>query len=299
VRLPFVPQRAVCLPVLCRLWRPKQPDRTKLRLAVELVALVAARYPDRRLHLVGDAAYAGKTLRDLPEQATVTTRLRADAVLYELAPPPTGKPGRPRTKGGRLPELIVLAALTRVRFTRAVVACYGERTLVEVACLRCLWYGTFGPRPVQVVLVRAPGAPDGYDLALVSTDLGATPAALVERYADRWPVEVLFEEARQVAGVGQARNRTRKAVERTVPFGLVCVSLVVCWYALHGQPAADVAARRASAPWYRDKHAVSFADMLVALRRVILAAQYLPGSLVEPTPAEILTVQRAWAAAAA
>jgi hypothetical protein len=299
VRLPFVPQRAVCLPVLCRLWRPKQPDRTKLRLAVELVALVAARYPDRRLHLVGDAAYAGKTLRDLPEQATVTTRLRADAVLYELAPPPTGKPGRPRTKGGRLPELIVLAALTRVRFTPAVVACYGERTLVEVVCLRCLWYGTFGPRPVQVVLVRAPGAPDGYDLALVSTDLGATPAALVERYADRWPVEVLFEEARQVAGVGQARNRTRKAVERTVPFGLVCVSLVVCWYALHGQPAADVAARRASAPWYRDKHAVSFADMLVALRRVILAAQYLPGSLVEPTPAEILTVQRAWAAAAA
>jgi hypothetical protein len=40
------------------------------------------------------------------------------------------------------------------------------------------------------VLVRAPGAPDGYDLALVSTDLEATPAALVERYADRWPVEI-------------------------------------------------------------------------------------------------------------
>ncbi len=46
-------------------------------------------------------------------------------------------------------------------------------------------------------------------------------------------------------------------------------------------------------------HAVSFADMLLALRRVILAAQYLPGSLVEPTTAEILAVQRAWAAAAA
>jgi hypothetical protein len=190
VRLPFVPQRAVCLPVLCRLWRPKQPDRTKLALAVELVALVAARYPDRQVHLTGDAAYAGKTLRDLPEQVTVTTRLRADAVLYELAPPPTGKPGRPRTKGKRLPELIVLAALTRVRFKQAVVTCYGERKLVELTCFRCLWYGTFGPSPVQVVLVRAPGAPDGYDLALVSTDLGVTPAALVERYADRWPVEV-------------------------------------------------------------------------------------------------------------
>ncbi len=40
-------------------------------------------------------------------------------------------------------------------------------------------------------------------------------------------------------------------------------------------------------------------DMLVALRRAILAAQYLPGSLLEPTPPEILEVQRAWAAAAA
>jgi hypothetical protein len=112
-------------------------------------------------------------------------------------------------------------------------------------------------------------------------------------------VEVLFEESRQVAGVGQARNRTRRAVERTVPFGLLCLSLTVVWYTLYGQPAADVVARRALAPWYRDKHAVSFADMLVALRRVILAAQYLPGSLVEPTTAEILAVQRAWAAAAA
>jgi hypothetical protein len=33
VHLPFLPQRAVCLPVLARLWRPKHPDRTKLQLA--------------------------------------------------------------------------------------------------------------------------------------------------------------------------------------------------------------------------------------------------------------------------
>jgi hypothetical protein len=136
--------------------------------------------------------------------------------------PGPASPAGHRTKGKRLPELIVLAALTRVPFKQTVVACYSERKLVELACFRCLWYGTFGPHPVQVVLVRAPGAPDGYDLALVSTDLGATPALLVERYADRWSVEVLFEEARQVAGVGQARNRTRKAVERTVPSAL-CV----------------------------------------------------------------------------
>jgi hypothetical protein len=110
VHLPFVSKRTACLPVLARLWRPRQPGRSKLDLACELVRLVAARFPDRRIHLVCDAAYAGKTLAGLPARVTVTTRLRCDAALYQLAPPPTGRRGRPRVKGERLPDLEVLAA---------------------------------------------------------------------------------------------------------------------------------------------------------------------------------------------
>jgi hypothetical protein len=93
----------------------------------------------------------------------------------------------------------------------------------------CRWYGTLGAQPVQVVLARPPDWPDDDELAVVSTDLAATPAELVERYSRRWSVEVCFQEPRQLIGVGQARNRTRRAVERTVPFGLVCMSLVVVW----------------------------------------------------------------------
>jgi hypothetical protein len=47
---------------------------------------------------------------------------------------------------------------------------------------------------------------------------------------------VAFFHARQTLGVGQARNWTRQAVQRTVPFGLLCLSLVTVWYAT-----ADVA----------------------------------------------------------
>jgi hypothetical protein len=61
-------------------------------------------------------------------------------------------------------------------------------------------------------------------------------------------------------------------VERLIPFGLVCVSLAIVWYARHGHPAADLAAHRARAPWYRTKRTVSVADMLAALRRALLAA---------------------------
>jgi hypothetical protein len=58
-RLPFLPKRTVCLPVLARLWRPRQPGRSKLDLACELVGLVAERRPDRAMHVAADAAYAG------------------------------------------------------------------------------------------------------------------------------------------------------------------------------------------------------------------------------------------------
>jgi hypothetical protein len=295
VAVPCLPHRQVCLPILARLWQPKRPDRTKLGLARELVWLVAARHPDRQVNLVGDAAYAGRLWRDLPERVTVTTRLRADAALYQLPPArQPGRRGRPRSKGDRLPELIMLAALIATRWQPATVACYGQRKHLELHSRICLWYTVWRTQPVQVVLARTPGAPDDYDLALVSTDLDATPAQLVERYAARWAVEQAFLDARQVLGVGQARNRTRLAVQRTVPFGLLAASLLVVWYAAHGQPAADVAAHRARAPWYRTKQAPSLADMLAALRRELLAAQYGPSLLIGPTLEELLAAQVTW-----
>jgi len=96
VKLPFL-ERTVCLPVLFRLWRPRRkeipkgkpdPERpSKPNLAKELVCLLAERFPGRMIHLVGDAAYASGALAGLPPNVTVTSRLRADAALYELAPP--------------------------------------------------------------------------------------------------------------------------------------------------------------------------------------------------------------------
>ncbi len=131
---------------------------------------------------------------------------------------------------------------------------YGKRATVTLAAITCLWYHVHRARPVQVVLVREHGHQRGYDLALVSTDLGATPSELVERYLARWAIEVTFLESKHLVGVGQACNRRRRAVDRTVPLGLCWYSLLVCWYTLNGHAAGDVATRRALAPWYRHKH---------------------------------------------
>ena len=57
VRLPFC-AHPVCLPVLARLWRPRQTG--KIAHARELAELIAARYPDRTVHVVGDACWCQK-----------------------------------------------------------------------------------------------------------------------------------------------------------------------------------------------------------------------------------------------
>ncbi len=292
VTLPFC-NRPVCLPVLWALWRKGE---SKVASARRLIELLGRRYPERTLHVVGDAAYASQALRGLPDNITWTTRLRKNAALYRLAPGRTGRPGRPRTKGNRLPELVKLAV--SITWARAEVTRYGTTTTVELAHRRCLWYTPFGPQVAHLVMVRELDH-KGYGVALISTDLRATASEIVERYASRWCIEVAFEEAKQITGVGEARNRTEKAVRRTVPFGFACQSLLWLWYASSLHDDAVVANRRWRAPWYRTKETPSTLDLLTTARRVLIAARFLPGQPTQPTRAEILQVQQAWELAAA
>lgn len=67
--------------------------------------------------------------------------------------------------------------------------------------------------------------------------------------------------------IGQAHHRTRRAVQRGVPFGLYCYTITVIWYALHGHHPQDAAGHRAQAPWYLTKTHPAFSDMTAKLRR--------------------------------
>ncbi|MGO9159933.1 MAG: transposase [Streptosporangiaceae bacterium] len=138
-----------------------------------------------------------------------------------------------------------------------------------------------------------------HDIALVTTDLDASPAAVIERYAARWSVEVAIEDAKQVFGAGQARNRTARAVRATVPFILACQSLAILWYATAGHDPADVDEHRARAPWYAAKTEPSTADMTAKLRLVLIAAKFRLPRPDQLTPAEISTIRLAWETPAA
>ena len=302
VALPFC-TRPVCLPVLARLHVPGRGRAVKPRrqaapasavsCAAALVTLLAGAFPGRRVDVVADAHYHGPALRDLPANVTWTTRLPRNAVLFGLAPPRVRKPGRPPRKGPRLGTAADLAAAAA--WTRATVRIYGRDTAEELAEITCLWYGCLDVRTVRVILARDTAT----TLALVTTDLTAPAAVLVERYAARWGIEQAFSDARTVLGAGEARTRARRAVQRTVPFAMLAHTLVVLWYARHGHDPAGIDARRAAEPWYTSKREPAFEDMLTKLRRVLICARISGGSAAHPEPEQITAVLAAWHAAAA
>ncbi|MGH8793087.1 MAG: IS701 family transposase, partial [Stackebrandtia sp.] len=276
VELPCLGGRPVGLPILLRLFRPKDdkhPDRSSQpELARLLIDMVISRFPSRIIELVMDGAYATKAWRGLPDRVTVTTRMRANAAVFALAPPRTGKRGRPALKGVRLASLAQLAA--SAVFEPVTITAPDGRTRTEhVWRTTCLWYGPFYTRPVVIMPIRKPDRSDGLDIAIASTDTAATSSASIARYDSRWTIETAHQQAK-THGVGQARNRVRKAVERTVPFGFLAQTITIAWYALHGDPDADLAARRRSAPWYRHKATISYTDMLAALRHELIRHEY-------------------------
>ena len=143
---------------------------------------------------------------------------------------------------------------------------------MQVASVDALWYRQLKTAPGRGVLVRDPGSPQPYDLGLFTLDTGADPAAIAGRYSWRWPIKA-DATGKQILGVGDACNRVQQAVERTVPFGFLIQSLLICWYAAFAYDPADIDLRRQLCPWYRTKTAPSAADMLARLRREFLQAQ--------------------------
>ena len=71
------------------------------------------------------------------------------------------------------------------------------------------------------------------------------------------------------------------------------------WYARYGHDPADIDDRRAAQPWYLTKTEPAFEDMLIKLRRTLIATRFSGSRPVQPTDDQIRAVLAAWNDAAA
>jgi len=218
VDLPFL-ARPVCLPLLARLCSREAPGRSRTPARWSNDSPPA---PDRAVHVVGDAAYISEHLRRTGREHHLDLTTESHLSALPAAPARTGRRSA-QDRGPRLGTPGDLAAPrpgTRPRCdaTDAATSSNSPRSPASA-------FGVLHTQLLRVILVRddKPRTKDkderGYGLPLVTTDLTTTPEDLIGRYASRWSIEPVFFGARRILGVGEARNRLRNAVQRTVPFG--------------------------------------------------------------------------------
>jgi hypothetical protein len=279
VNFRFAPERWFCLPILFRLYRSRQTVAqhggkylTRPELALELLHVLGMRYPRLRFHAVADAAYGGQNvLTYLPPNCHLTSRLVMAARLYD-APPPRrrGQAGRPRRRGPRLPTP---EQMLERRGRRLTLHLYGREGRVRIVDALARVHAVPWRR-LRVVAVEplSGGRPRQ---AFYSTDCALTGEQILTLYARRWAIEQTFQDSKTQLGFEEPQGWTRRAVERTAPTGMLLYSLIVLWFAAVGHRHYRPLFR----PWYLQKRAPSFADMVATLRRESVAAGVLTGAL--------------------
>lgn len=287
---PFRPGHYFCLPILFRLClnrksaaRHGQGYRSRPELGRELVRLICQHWTQHRFHLLVDSAYGGQeTLKALPENCDLTARWILNATLHQsAAPKPKDRKGPQPKRGPRLPNP---QQMLQDRCERMEMDVYGQhqsyRLNSVLACLRTV------PDRLLRIVAAEPLSPSGKPrpqqrAAYYCTVLEASAEQVLIGYARRWSIEVAIHEAKGQLGFEQPQGWSQRAVERLAPTLMLLYSLVVLWFATEGHRRWRPTAR----PWYPQKSAASFADMLGSLRASLLR-QRLRRYLKTPQPIE-------------
>ena len=131
--------------------------RTRPELALEMIQIAASWIPHRRLRVLGDSEYAGKSIsRHLPVNAKLITRMNMKAALYTPPPQETALRGRRRKKGDRLPSPLQLAQNQKAKWIKTTLTLYGKQVK--------LWYLRVSARGWRSGLLRRFGESPGMRL---------------------------------------------------------------------------------------------------------------------------------------
>lgn len=251
--------------------KPPKDHRTRPQLAIELISLAAAWFPERDILVTGDSAYGGKSvLSKLPPTVHLISHVHCKGALYAPPPPPSSKKrrGAPRKKGDRLLGMIEWANDDTKPWQKLKFDQFGLHATLEVKTQQALYYQSGGSRLLTIVLTRDTLGKRPMQM-FYCTNLTWSVRQILSTYAHRWAIECTFENGKQFLGFEDAANRVRLAVSRTAPMALFLYSLMVVWFHQVGHEFVKFPER----PWYRQKREPSFADILSTLRQLSYEAK--------------------------
>jgi hypothetical protein len=275
VRVPFM-KRTVALPFMVILspsektaknmgCRHKSPQR----LAEQVCYALRRWLPDNLIVLVTDAGYTTKGLFRVCKKLKIQliARAKSNMRFFELAPPRTGKRGRPRLKGHRLPSLKEIRDSPDIKWKQVMVEGYGGvNKECMVATQECLWDPAEGGGQIQVQLIFVKDLKDSNDssvFCLITIATHLSSEEIVTAYAKRWSQEVTHRECRESLGMETQRQWSDLAIERTTPLLFACYSLI---FLIANQLYNKITP--AQSAWYQ-KRELTFSDLLSFVRKMI------------------------------
>ena len=195
----------------------------------------------------------------------MVSRLRKDAALYDVPPPPKQRrPGRPRKYGTK-----------KIHLKRRAAHPLGWETIT------CLVYGELVTKTIKTFLATYRPAGGLIRVVIVKEETGcefffclnpeAAPREIVEAFADRAAIEQDFHDVKEVWGVGQQQVRDIWANIGVFNLNLWDHTLVECWA---WNKDVDSIRDRSDSPWDDVERRPSHADRRKALRRETLRNEY-------------------------
>jgi hypothetical protein len=246
----------------------KRRHQTLVERAWQIIELLSRWLPHRSVVFVADSSFAVldllKQVSTLPN-ASLITRLRLDAALYDAAPErKVGQNGRPRLKGKRRRTLAALLLDATTEWTRVKVENWygkGERE-IEICSEVAVWYHC-GKLPVEIrwVLIRDVKG-EFQAQALLSTNADHLPEEILAWFMRRWQMEVTFEESRAHLGIETQRQWNDLAIGRSTPALLGLFSVVTL---LADSLQKETKQWLRTAAWYSKKQP-TFADAIALVR---------------------------------
>ena len=250
--------------------------RTKHELALELcrevMSALRALGSRARFVFVFDGAYAAKALVRplLAEGATVVTRLRSDAKLFNVPVRQEGQRGRPRKYGKHRISLKKRAG-RRDGWQTISYACRGVMTECRYKTFVATSH-VFGGS-LRVVLVEHG---NGNWAAYAGSDTSMRVETILKIVSDRWSIEEHFHDVKEIWGAGQQQVRNLYS-------NIGCWHLCGWLYAMVELECWDEGAEqlvdRSDRPWDNPDRRPSHAD-----RRRRIAREMLRESFVSDLP---------------
>ena len=243
--------------------KDKTPRKTRPELMAEMLALVAAWFPDRKFVLVVDSLYSGKSvLSHLPENFDLVGPVHARAALYAPAPQESKTRRGPKRKKGERLSSAAEWENDRKSWKTYHFNQYGLHGSLRAKTRTGLYYTAGKDRLLRFVLSQdtVGGRPTRI---FYSTDVSLSAKKILSIFSFRWSIEVTHYDCKQHLGLEDPANRVPQAVERTAPMSMFLYSLTIVWFATEGHVDLQFPER----PWYTWKTEPSFRDMLTTLRR--------------------------------